>query len=315
MFSLYKTNRSARTVAAMVVLSVAAAGLSAAPASANESTTAEETLQKSFEVAPHETLVSENQLNLSEYAISTETGTGEITIPLAAEGNPIVVEDQSKDSLEFALPEELTLEDAQVVDGSAVFLAENTEDAVVVQALEGERVRIQTVTASPESPHRFTYRLADGQQPIIQDDGSVDLVNEYGGFSVVSGHVELPWARDAQGENVKTFFVVEDGALVQVIEPSANAVYPIVADPTFGHTYGVPTMYFNKAETLAADTTPEATLFCAAAATFSKIASLVCAVGTYNIVKASQKAVKEKKCAKFLLGPGTVVGLSYSCKW
>ncbi|MGV0396524.1 hypothetical protein ACUY3K_10585, partial [Corynebacterium uberis] len=60
-------------------------------------------------------------------------------------------------------------------------------------------------------------------------DGSVDVVDRNG---VMVNHIDRPWAVDAAGRGVPTWYEVdEQGRLVQVIDPQRSTVLPVLADP------------------------------------------------------------------------------------
>lgn len=85
---------------------------------------------------------------------------------------------------------------------------------------------------SPESDRvqRFALDVPEGGRAYVRDDGGVDVVDADGR---VVRQVDRPWAFDAAGRPVATHYEVDpdSGDLVQVVEPSDDAVYPIVADP------------------------------------------------------------------------------------
>lgn len=88
------------------------------------------------------------------------------------------------------------------------------------------------VLEGPESPREYRYDLdvPPGGQVVENPDGSVDVLDAQGN---VTKHVKAPWAYDAAGREVPTYFEVdpETGELVQVVDPERTTVLPIVADP------------------------------------------------------------------------------------
>lgn len=90
---------------------------------------------------------------------------------------------------------------------------------------------------SPESDRvqRFALDVPEGGRAYVRDDGGVDVVDADGR---VVRQVDRPWAFDAAGRPVATHYEVDpdSGDLVQVVEPSDDAVYPIVADPSKNET-------------------------------------------------------------------------------
>ncbi|KAB3519017.1 hypothetical protein F8377_09870, partial [Corynebacterium zhongnanshanii] len=96
---------------------------------------------------------------------------------------------------------------------------------------DGDRQRFMVVPDdSAPHEHRFEMDVPDGGRMIAREDGGVDVVDSSG---AVVDHVQPPWAVDAMGRPVPTWYEVDNdqGVLVQKVAPDAQAVYPIVADP------------------------------------------------------------------------------------
>ncbi|MDR1440958.1 MAG: hypothetical protein LBJ02_00950 [Bifidobacteriaceae bacterium] len=147
-------------------------------------------------------------------------------------------------SLAIGLPDEVTAEKAVVApDGSVVYEASDKGASVVVQTLDNGSVRLQTVSPDANSAKEFSYSFGAGVTPVIQKDGSVRLVEKKKGVDTTVGTVAPAWAFDANGASVPTHYEVVGSDLVQVIEPSANAAYPIVADPCCLLGWILPSLY------------------------------------------------------------------------
>lgn len=81
----------------------------------------------------------------------------------------------------------------------------------------------------PNSPRRFDFGLSgEGLKLQHQRDGSVSIEGR-NGWAI--GTVLAPWAEDAAGNPVPTHFEVRGNVLTQVVEPTRESVFPIVADP------------------------------------------------------------------------------------
>jgi hypothetical protein len=84
----------------------------------------------------------------------------------------------------------------------------------------------------PDSPreHRFDMDVPEGGQMVKNPDGSVDVLDADGN---VVEHVKAPWAYDASGRPVETYYEVdnETGELVQIVDPDRTTLLPILADP------------------------------------------------------------------------------------
>ncbi|MEJ4099984.1 hypothetical protein V5S96_06400 [Corynebacterium mastitidis] len=84
----------------------------------------------------------------------------------------------------------------------------------------------------PDSPREYRYDLdvPPGGRVVENPDGSVDVYDAQGN---VTKHVKAPWAYDALGREVPTYFEVdpETGELIQVVDPERTTALPILADP------------------------------------------------------------------------------------
>ena len=139
-------------------------------------------------------------------------------------------------------------------DGTVVYPGGSAAGVdAAVQVLADGSVRLATILQSDKNPKRFTYAIG-GATPVLQPDGSVDLVQTTTGDGVqvttTVGRIAPAWATDARGQPMATHYeVIGSGRLVQVVAADKNATYPIVADSTviIHLTYQV--IIFSKAET------------------------------------------------------------------
>lgn len=120
------------------------------------------------------------------------------------------------------------------------------KEAGVSTVVEGmvDGIRMFEVVKAKNSDHNFSYGISiDGRQAqfITQDDGSIFVgwgnKNE---FSAV-GHIEAPWAYDANGQPVDVSYKVSRNGttLTLLVTHNSDIVYPITADPSFRSWVGV----------------------------------------------------------------------------
>ena len=110
-------------------------------------------------------------------------------------------------------------------------------------------MQILTTISGSSAPTEYAYVIdpASVGGLVFTEDGGVDVVGPDG---FVVSHVLAPWAVDANGDSVPTHFAIDGNTLTQVINhDSPGVAYPVVADPTFTHTWWNQTLYFNKTET------------------------------------------------------------------
>jgi len=163
------------------------------------------------------------------------------------------------EEISIGLPLEVeTAAGEEAADGSIVFEGLDSTD-VVVQVLD-DGTRVSTVIRDREAPARFSYPLSDDLEPFIEADGSVSLLKqitvtdpgsgaEITGTSVV-GTIAAPWARDAAGRDLRTWYEVDGSVLIQVVKHHVRGVtYPVVADPEGSTSWLNHYIWFNHAET------------------------------------------------------------------
>lgn len=121
-------------------------------------------------------------------------------------------------------------------DGSIV--SEPAEVQAVVQPAE-DGLRISTVLATEKAPTTYEYKLPADVDVTLNSDGSASLsrtVTGEDGASITAniGHIAKPWAVDAAGGEVATWYEAAGGSIIQHVEHrSASTTYPVVADPRF----------------------------------------------------------------------------------
>jgi len=165
--------------------------------------------------------------------IVAEVRSTEVSVPVDPD-QPIVLDGPgSAPTVTVSLPAEVTVDTAQVADdGTVVYHATDDGASAAVQVLDNGSTRLQTITPDANGPREFTYTFGDGIVPVVHTDRTVSLVRRAGGVEVALGSIEEAWAVDAAGEPVETAYRVDGRALVQVVVPSAETSYPVVADPS-----------------------------------------------------------------------------------
>ncbi|MCY4256779.1 MAG: hypothetical protein OXE04_00585 [bacterium] len=107
-------------------------------------------------------------------------------------------------------------------------------------------VLLELTSNAASTTYGFDVLMPHGSLLILTDEGTVDIVGKDG---ITVGTFTKPWAVDAEGHEVNTYYKVDGQTLSQVIEPHTDAVYPIIADPKYTWGWITGTMYFNKSET------------------------------------------------------------------
>lgn len=115
---------------------------------------------------------------------------------------------------------------------------DGTSDAstVVLQPLE-DSARALIMLHSSSAPKRYDFTLGGEVASLEIDQPDAETGDPGGGVTAynsqgdIIGLVDEPWAVDANGTSVPTHYEINGTTLTQVISPTANTAYPVVADP------------------------------------------------------------------------------------
>jgi len=87
-------------------------------------------------------------------------------------------------------------------------------------------VRIESASAPTE--YRFPVDISGGGRLVLQEDGSVLVVDDDGR---TAGTFISPWAVDANGQPVPTSYAIDGATLIQRIAITGDTAFPVTADP------------------------------------------------------------------------------------
>lgn len=102
----------------------------------------------------------------------------------------------------------------------------------------GDNGSVSTIITIPDASapntYKFPLNLPEGCVAEPQEGGSVTVDNDKG---IPIGGFAVPWAKDAHGASVPASLTVEGSTLVQHVDFSADAAFPVTADPSWdlGH--------------------------------------------------------------------------------
>jgi len=139
-------------------------------------------------------------------------------------------------TLTITLPTQVDVSLAKATDdGTLVYSATDDGSAIGVQIIDDGSVQIQTVIPDADAPTRYTYKieLPAGSSARTENDGSVSFINSGG---VWLGGATAPRAKDADGDDVPTWFTVTSKGLTQVVDTSNVTLFPVVTAPHLGIT-------------------------------------------------------------------------------
>lgn len=248
--------RRAAWIAGAAILGLMASG--ATPALADSDKDADVVAEAVDAVAPTDLSALSVQQSGEELTASFLDG-GEIATGVDAIDGLTFVSADGSQSTTVTLPGAAALDTAAVSeDGSITYVGD--EDAPSVNILPApDAVRVSTVISSAQQPDEFDYDFGSEATVEIQPDGGALVLVGTETESTASrteqivASIAAPWATDAAGVPIETYYVAEGGTLTQVVKhQDAGVAYPVVADPTFDSPNVVQVrVRFNRAETAA----------------------------------------------------------------
>ena len=103
--------------------------------------------------------------------------------------------------------------------------------------MEGVRTTIVIDNDSAPKSYSFSYDLNDGERIVSSaeylgeeyDTGELYIVNEENEIIYI---IDKPWAKDANGNNLNTFYTIDGNNIYQTVDFDKNTAFPVVADPS-----------------------------------------------------------------------------------
>lgn len=185
-------------------------------------------------------------------------------------------------------------------DGTIVYASEN-DTTVAVQTLESGDTRIQTVIPDIGARHDAEFGM-NGFRAVIDSAGNAAFVQD--GQEGAYIPVAAPWAKDATGSSVATYYEVRGDKLAQVVVPDASTVYPVVADPTWGWRNAAWGVTLSRSETASIKDYGSASAFCAALVRNQRL-TIACGVwsGYLQVQAATANNLRPKGCLHIVVAP------------
>ncbi|HSX30149.1 MAG TPA: hypothetical protein VLE73_06335 [Candidatus Saccharimonadales bacterium] len=175
----------------------------------------------------------------SSSAIVATTADATIKVPKDA-NDGITMAVTNGPSVGIQLPNASKAGDAKQVAQGVVAYAGTNGSANAVQTVEAGGVRMLTVIDNRNAATTYDYKISlpDGGRIELGSSGNAVILDEMG---ALIASISAPWATDAKGGHVRTWFTTDGTTLTQHISHrTRGTVYPVTADPYFDWKwYGV----------------------------------------------------------------------------
>ncbi|WP_162793307.1 hypothetical protein [Streptomyces globosus] len=228
--------------------------------------------------------------------MATDRGFVTVTTPSSAEGR-VAVAASDGSAVTMGLPAAVDAAGTTSAAGTTVYpnAAAHTDLAAQATVDGGVRALVTLKNADAQTTQRFDLGLPEGATLVADGAGGYDIVTSAGGAGAVArGHIDAPWAKDANGKAVPTSYSLDGHTLVQTIETGPDTAYPVVADPHY--TWGIisGTVYFNKNETK---------VLALGGTVVSWLPHPATVVGGRSLAGVAGYAVATDQCVKFKVNP------------
>lgn len=177
-----------------------------------------------------------------------------------------------------------------VADGDALHYT--ADDYSVLLTGEGSAANAgYIVINNAAAPTSYSFDMTANGAPavLVETDGLVRIEDRATGEVVNT--LSRPWAVDAEGSSITTWYSVEGSVLTQHVDHQ-GATYPVVADPRLMCDALFCTFEYTRAETksmASTSTFPSALLTAACTALGTPLAGVLCGLsGAYVISKANE---------------------------
>jgi len=189
---------------------------------------------------------------------SVQSADGRQVLSTGSGPSSLTATNQYGDTLVVDLPTSTSAPASVAADGSIVYSAAKGKGEVAAQILADGTTRLATTIPSADAPSDFVYQTHLGAGTAIRSDGKggLDFVKSTpstnAGLStlVTLGHMDAPWAVDANGKSVPTSYTVAGNRITQHVTASPATAFPVVADPHVAWpAWYMPEILFSNYET------------------------------------------------------------------
>lgn len=139
-------------------------------------------------------------------------------------------------------------EAAVTPDGTAVVIDSSGDFGFVTGINNRGTNSSYVVLNTPDAPESHSFVISHGNEVVnlaLNADGTVTVTD---GAGVFVNYFSAPWAIDASGRALATWYEVDGNVITQHINTN-NARFPVIADPSAECGIGWCSVYFNRSET------------------------------------------------------------------
>ena len=181
----------------------------------------------------------------SNTALKSAVGGATVTVPKnASSGLTLGATDGTQ--LNVQLPNASQASSATQVANGVVAYAGTNGSANAVQTTSDGGVRMLTVIDNQSAPTTYDYKIT------VPHGGTIKLFPDNSGVILNSSgravaFIAIPWATDATGKHIQTYFTTDGTTLIQhILHNVPGVMYPVTADPNVYWSWWGVTIYINQ---------------------------------------------------------------------
>jgi hypothetical protein len=131
-------------------------------------------------------------------------------------------------TLEIIIPGQEEMDNVDLDKDKIIFSSDDLNYDVIIENIDGGiRQLINIESADAPNKYEFEMILEEGDSLQMQEDGGAIVKTAQ---DEVKSVILQPWAKDANGMDLYTFYEARGNTLIQTVN-FENAVFPVVADP------------------------------------------------------------------------------------
>lgn len=146
------------------------------------------------------------------------------------------------DEGELIAPPKFTIDFASSMEGTSpdgvVELSTGNEDSSAFLQPIGEGFRVLTSTENLNGPSTFSYTLdVPADSRLVEIEEVLFVMSGEDAYGILG----KAWAKDANGNDVPTWYTLENGVLTQHLDLIGVSAFPVLADPAWSYAVAYPT--------------------------------------------------------------------------
>ena len=154
----------------------------------------------------------------------------DLKIKFNLKNKKVKLENKDKGNITVGIPNQNQYDSVDQIDDKLVYTGKNSKTDIVVESVDGGfRQIINIKDSSAPDTYDFPVELETSEKIVLNEDGSA-LVKKANGQTKLT--ILKPWAKDANGKDLKTEYQIFGNNLRQTID-FKDAVFPVTADPAW----------------------------------------------------------------------------------